>query len=567
MSADFYAVSDVERLKDLCGPGHLHLAELEARLRTFHLRADSQGGGVRLNGEVEGLKLARAALQRFEKRLNEGAPPVPEEMTRAVRAAFEDAAPQVSLTGLRKPISGETAGQRHYLEALRDANAGLVFGLGPAGTGKTFLAVAAGISEVMTRARDKLIITRPAVEAGEKLGFLPGDLAEKVDPYLLPIWDALRELVGAQELDALKARGAVEVAPLAFMRGRTLKDAFVIVDEAQNATRAQMKMVLTRLGRRSRMVVTGDPSQVDLPRHMPSGLSHAVDLIEGLEGVRVMRLSGEDVVRHDLVGRIVARYDAADRAARGDGDDRDHDDRYRAEPQGEPDGASLAGVFRAITMPAETDDFGADTFDEDDFEDSEEDDFADEEAAEADEADDETVRSPARYARASTPNEDADDATELVVEIAIEDDRWLDALPQIEEFAQRALLAAADVSEAGEVSLLFADDTRLRALNKRWRGKDKSTNVLSWPADETAWPFLGDIALSFDTAAAEAKAHGKTLEGHVTHLLIHGYLHLLGYDHEGEAADAEEMETLEINALESLGFSDPYENYDIQDED
>ena len=221
--------------------------------------------------------------------------------------------------GLKSSVQPQTAGQTAYLSALQDDSAGLVFGVGPAGTGKTYLAVAVGAAELATGRRDRLIVARPAVEAGEKLGFLPGDLEDKVDPYMLPIWDALRELFGQDQLDRRRLRGEIEVAPLAFMRGRTLKNAFVIIDEAQNATIPQMKMVLTRLGRNSRMVVTGDPSQVDLPGNQPSGLAHAMHILRSVSGVRHMRLTGSDVVRHDLVGRIIDAYDRAESGTQDDG--------------------------------------------------------------------------------------------------------------------------------------------------------------------------------------------------------------------------------------------------------
>jgi phosphate starvation-inducible PhoH-like protein len=194
------------------------------------------------------------------------------------------------------------------LEAL--AKNDLVFGVGPAGTGKTFLAVAHGASLLRSGEVERLVVTRPAVEAGERLGFLPGDLGEKVDPYMAPVWEAMSDILGAEAWRRRRDRGEIEVAPIAFMRGRTLSHAFVIVDEAQNASRLQMKMVLTRLGEGSRMAVTGDPSQVDLVNAADSGLAHAVSILEGVEGVAVTRFSTSDVVRHPLVGRIVEAYDA-----------------------------------------------------------------------------------------------------------------------------------------------------------------------------------------------------------------------------------------------------------------
>jgi len=205
-------------------------------------------------------------------------------------------------------VAAKTAAQARYLEAL--AAHDLVFGLGPAGTGKTFLAVAHGAGLLRAGAVERLVVTRPAVEAGERLGFLPGDLTEKVDPYMAPVWEALTTILGADALRRRRERGEIEVAPIAFMRGRTLSGAFIIVDEAQNTSRLQMKMVLTRIGEGSRMVVTGDPSQVDLLNAADSGLAHAVSILSGVEGVAVAHFSAADVVRHPLVGRIVQAYDA-----------------------------------------------------------------------------------------------------------------------------------------------------------------------------------------------------------------------------------------------------------------
>jgi phosphate starvation-inducible PhoH-like protein len=205
-------------------------------------------------------------------------------------------------------VAPKTATQAEYLQALSKNE--LVFGLGPAGTGKTFLAVAHGAGLLLRGEVDRLIVSRPAVEAGERLGFLPGDLTEKVDPYMAPVWEALTDILGAEQLRRRREKGEIEVAPIAFLRGRTLAHAFVIVDEAQNATRLQMKMVLTRLGEGARMVVTGDPTQIDLVNIRDSGLAHAVGLLEGVKGIGVTRFTAEDVVRHPLVERIVRAYDA-----------------------------------------------------------------------------------------------------------------------------------------------------------------------------------------------------------------------------------------------------------------
>jgi phosphate starvation-inducible PhoH-like protein len=217
--------------------------------------------------------------------------------------------------GRRGAVAAKTAGQAAYLKELADKD--LVFALGPAGSGKTFLAVAYGVSLLLKGRVDRLVITRPAVEAGERLGFLPGDLNEKIDPYLTPIWGALEDIIGAEALKKRRERNEIEVAPLAYMRGRTLNYACVIIDEAQNTTRMQMKMILTRLGEGSKMVVTGDPSQIDLPNRNDSGLTHAVGLLGKVKGVGVAELTSEDIVRHELVARIVRAYDNEHRNAFG----------------------------------------------------------------------------------------------------------------------------------------------------------------------------------------------------------------------------------------------------------
>ena len=257
---------------------------------------------------------AEAVLAELERRLRNGAEISDMDVDGALEAAQTPAQTFGTFRSLKKPITPQTRGQSRYIDLLANPDNAMIFGVGPAGTGKTFLAVAAGVSELLSGTRQRLIVTRPAVEAGEKLGFLPGTLEEKVDPYMLPIWDSLRELMGQEQMERRMARGEIEVAPLAFMRGRTLKNAFVIVDEAQNTTIPQMKMVLTRLGRDSRMVITGDPGQVDLPGSQPSGLKHALQILSDVDGVNVHTLTAADVVRHGLVSRIIDAY-----AAHGEG--------------------------------------------------------------------------------------------------------------------------------------------------------------------------------------------------------------------------------------------------------
>lgn len=229
----------------------------------------------------------------------------------ALHSLFSDT---VLVTAKGRHVRPKTLGQRMYLEAIRKND--ITFGIGPAGTGKTYLAVVMAVAALRNKAVDRIILTRPAVEAGERLGFLPGDLQEKVDPYLRPLYDALQDILGLDMYQKFMARGVIEIAPLAYMRGRTLEDAFVILDEAQNTTEKQMKMFLTRLGFGSRMVITGDLSQVDLLRGVASGLWQASEILRDVEGIGIVRLKSADVIRHDVVTRIVEAYEAHEKGER-----------------------------------------------------------------------------------------------------------------------------------------------------------------------------------------------------------------------------------------------------------
>ncbi|MFQ5582471.1 MAG: PhoH family protein, partial [Mariprofundaceae bacterium] len=221
--------------------------------------------------------------------------------------ASQAAGQGAALIAGRRHVQGKTNNQKHYLETIQQQV--LTLAVGPAGTGKTYLAVAAAVVTLQAQQVERIILTRPAVEAGERLGFLPGDMQQKVDPYLRPLFDALADMLGIEKMNAMMESGRIEIAPLAYMRGRTLNDAFVILDEAQNTTREQMKMFLTRLGFGSKMVVTGDVTQVDLPQHHHSGLLHALQVLEDVNEVGICRLTGRDVVRHRLVERIVSAYE------------------------------------------------------------------------------------------------------------------------------------------------------------------------------------------------------------------------------------------------------------------
>ena len=306
--SEFLPLGD-EAVRAVAGPAGRHAALIED---AFKVLVETPGGGVALNGDAEARRGARQTIETLAGRVASRLEITPADVRVAIDQARAGSTPASSPTR-RGLVAAKTAAQARYLEALEAHD--LVFGLGPAGTGKTFLAVAHGANLLRSGAVERLVVTRPAVEAGERLGFLPGDLTEKVDPYMAPVWEAMATILGAEALRKRRERGEIEVAPIAFMRGRTLSNAFVIVDEAQNTTRLQMKMVLTRLGEGSRMAVTGDPSQIDLINTSDSGLGHAVAILEGVAGVGISRFSSADVVRHPLVGRIVEAYDAD--AARG----------------------------------------------------------------------------------------------------------------------------------------------------------------------------------------------------------------------------------------------------------
>jgi phosphate starvation-inducible PhoH-like protein len=302
---EFINLSDAAS-RAVAGANSRHAALIED---AFDVLVETPGGGVSLTGDSKGRAQAKKAVQAIAERADQGLDIVEADVRVAIgNARSGGAGPGVLPVGRRGQVAPKTKTQAEYLAALGKCE--LVFGLGPAGTGKTFLAVAHGAGLLLRGEVDRLIVSRPAVEAGERLGFLPGDLTEKVDPYMAPVWEALTDILGAEQLRRRREKGEIEVAPIAFLRGRTLAHAFVIVDEAQNATRLQMKMVLTRLGEGARMVVTGDPTQIDLVNVRDSGLAHAVGLLEGVKGIGVTRFSAEDVVRHPLVERIVRAYDA-----------------------------------------------------------------------------------------------------------------------------------------------------------------------------------------------------------------------------------------------------------------
>ena len=292
---------------ELFGPHHAHLARIEQKLG---VQLHARGNEITVTGPRDAVGDACTTLDHLYARLQGGLSVDLAEVDAAARmsagAGTIPAPDSQSIHTRNRVISPRSTNQAHYLQAIDEAE--LVFGLGPAGTGKTYLAVAKAVERLVNGDVDRIILSRPAVEAGEQLGFLPGDMREKVDPYLRPLYDALYDMLpGPQVIKRLES-GEIEVAPLAFMRGRTLANAFVILDEAQNTTAVQMKMFLTRLGEHSRMVVTGDLSQVDLPRGVRSGLRDAEEVLRGVDGLRFVNFDETDVVRHPLVGRIVNAY-------------------------------------------------------------------------------------------------------------------------------------------------------------------------------------------------------------------------------------------------------------------
>jgi len=316
------AFDDNRLIQELFGEFDQNLAAIEQRLG---VEAVARGNQVTLRGDNEALARARLALDMLYVRLQSGHNIGPGDVDGAIRMAIASEE-QMHLPSLeprgrlsmaqvgtrRRTVVARTPTQDAYIRAFDRAE--LVFGVGPAGTGKTYLAVAYAAQMIERGAVDRLILSRPAVEAGERLGFLPGDMREKVDPYLRPLYDALYDMMLPEKVERGLSSGMIEVAPLAFMRGRTLSNAVIILDEAQNTTSMQMKMFLTRLGENSRMIITGDPSQVDLPAGQMSGLVEAVRLLEGISAIAQVRFTAADVVRHPLVGRIVEAYDAADSA-------------------------------------------------------------------------------------------------------------------------------------------------------------------------------------------------------------------------------------------------------------
>lgn len=307
---------DNQRLADLCGEHNAHLKQVEEGLG---VRISHRGHLFCVDGYDQDVRHAQDVLCALYEDSGKGTPLSPDRVQVAISEipaeakSYQDEPDDVVIRVRKAMVRGKSLNQKRYLGNIlrHDIN----FGVGPAGTGKTYLAVACAVQALAEETVDRIVLVRPAVEAGERLGFLPGDIGQKVDPYLRPLYDALYEMLGFERVGRLMERHVIELAPLAYMRGRTLSHAFVILDEAQNTTESQMKMFLTRLGFGSRAVITGDPSQVDLPGQTRSGLAHAVDLLSSVKGISVTRFNPQDVVRHPLVQRVIEAYEKEVRSA------------------------------------------------------------------------------------------------------------------------------------------------------------------------------------------------------------------------------------------------------------
>jgi phosphate starvation-inducible protein PhoH and related proteins len=307
--------SDVNLASQLFGEYNRNLKRI-AELTDVSIHA--RGNTIFIEGDNIAENLAKKILKQLYGLLKDGYPIYPNDVEYAVRILSEDDRIKlkdifldtVYITAKKRPVIPKSQTQKEYIDAIRSSD--MVFGVGPAGTGKTYLAMAMAVAAFSKGKVDRIILTRPAVEAGEALGFLPGDLAQKVDPYLRPLYDALHDMMQFEKVSNLIERGVIEVAPLAFMRGRTLNDSFVILDEAQNTTSEQMKMFLTRIGFSSKAVITGDITQVDLPVGKPSGLIEAKDILQGIDGIKFIFFSKKDVVRHGLVQKIIKAYEDLD---------------------------------------------------------------------------------------------------------------------------------------------------------------------------------------------------------------------------------------------------------------
>lgn len=313
MAEQLIDIERMEHLVNLFGNFDENIKHLE---KEYHVTITSHGGQIKILGDAVNVSRAGRAVNALLVMLNKGET-ITSQSIDCVISMVEDGEEEkissitdadcICVTSKGRPVKPKTLGQRRYVEAIKKNT--ITVGVGPAGTGKTYLAVAQAVNAFRAKQVNRIILTRPAVEAGERLGFLPGDLQQKIDPYLRPLYDALFDMLGAENFQRCQERGDIEVAPLAYMRGRTLDDSFIILDEAQNTTSEQMKMFLTRLGFNSKAVVTGDVTQIDLPDGKRSGLKEAVNVLKGIDDIAIVHLTGKDVVRHRLVQEIIKAYE------------------------------------------------------------------------------------------------------------------------------------------------------------------------------------------------------------------------------------------------------------------
>jgi len=311
------AIGDELSLPSLYGDMDKNLRLIE---NTYGVTLNARGNNIHVEGEGKAVAKVEKLIRQLADMLSQGVIDQKDDVTAAIHAFSSDSSAvlkdvfqkTIPVSGKKRPVAPKNEAQRKYVEAIKKYD--IVFGIGPAGTGKTYLAMATAVSALIRREVSRIILVRPAVEAGEKLGFLPGDLYEKINPYLRPLYDALYDMIETEKANKLVERGDIEIAPLAFMRGRTLNDSFIILDEAQNTTMEQMKMFLTRLGFNSKTVVTGDITQVDLPSNKSSGLIEVQKILEGIDDIRFMYFTNKDVVRHKLVQKIIKAYEKYERA-------------------------------------------------------------------------------------------------------------------------------------------------------------------------------------------------------------------------------------------------------------
>jgi phosphate starvation-inducible PhoH-like protein len=334
------AFDDPEALQALCGSNNSRLKLVE---RTAGAQVNLRGNEITIEGDDSSTETAKTAIEQLYDLALAGKPLSSDDVVRAVKLVQGEAAPNVIQTIFGetiltprsgRPIAPKGAAQKQYVDLVRAND--IVFAIGPAGTGKTYLAVALAVRALLDKQVRRIILTRPALEAGERLGFLPGTLEEKIDPYLRPLYDALHDMLDPERLERYLSDGTIEIAPLAFMRGRTLSGSFVILDEAQNTSPEQMKMFLTRMGFDSKVCITGDITQTDLPRGQRSGLRDAIELVDGIRGIGTVKFSDADVVRHPLVAALIRAYDARDRAR--------SEAREAREARPEPDDGRTGGI-------------------------------------------------------------------------------------------------------------------------------------------------------------------------------------------------------------------------------